>query len=257
MLRYNHRLVERKWRQIWEQDASSCRELNRACTVLIPKNDEKLDLENARLLVLSDFFVSSRLGQKPQISAFRGRESWLGSAIELGLFAHHSNIAQTRHDFGVMCRDYASENDRMMASDVLCCGRLLHAPNLNDLLGDFGGDALRLYFLFQGPPERDYTFEWHGLVSARRFIERIWQLGLTCTGEMQVNPVGLQRVVDLTDAVKARVLQKKPHTALAAIMGHLKNKSMLSKTEVGDLATLLQPFTPFLSAELRDFVTPI
>ena len=155
----------------------------------------------------------------------------------------------------VLPRDFPRfGGDRL--SSAVACGRLLGGPPLELILPDFGGDALRLFFLFQGPPERDYSFNWHGLSSAYRFVQRVWRLSQS--QEQQPAPsdaAGALRA--LTAVVRARIDKRKPHTALAAIMAYLKDKTALSPVELRAVAELLRPFAPVLSAELSGLVTSV
>lgn len=261
MLRYNHGIVERKWRESWAEALGSSQKLSNTCTVLIPRTGEELDLENARLLVLTDFLGSWFLGQKPQIAMLNDQKSWLESICKLGLWAQCSANVHDVYDFGLISRDYAPKDDKIRCKEVYFCGRLLPGHDLpentmTDFLADFGADALRIYFLYLGPPDRDYTFQWDGLVSAYRFVERIWQLGLNCQAKSLQQPEN-SSLFELHAVVQARSLQKKPHTAIAAIMGFLQDKAFLTKKEVAGLAAILQTFTPFLSAELTQLVTTV
>ena len=253
MARYNHGVVERKWRVSHKFDDAK----KRVCTVLVPKESDELDLENARLLVLTDFFAALALGEKPHIICLGAKEHWPESVGGLGLVATSDLDDSATYDFGVIPRDYTSGLGQRTVAETFCPGRLLETCSLAEVFYDFGADALRVYFLYMGPPERDYVFNWHGLVSAHRFIQRVWQLGLNGFGLTTKTQLATQEVLELKSQVKARVLQRKPHIALAAIMGYLKHRSFLGRTEVLGLAEILRPFTPFLSAELTSLMATI
>lgn len=255
MLRYNHGLVEAKWRKTWEKadlEASTV-----VSVTLVPQSSAHLQLENARLLVLADFFAWVKCKARPAIGLCGAREDWLEDASRLGLVA--KGWSGQPPDLVVTPRDYPSvlPADRVPAPAILSVGRLLETEHVSlaELLGDFGGDALRVYFLYMGPPERDYRFHWYGLVSAYRFVTRLWQLGQgSCRNHSLEDPQGL---LELQVRVQDRLSKQKPHTALAAIMGYLKGKTELTSTEIRSLAALLQPFTPFVSAELLQLMAAI
>lgn len=256
MLRYNHGLVEARWREIWDQDR-----LDSAPAVsvaLVPQNSARLQLENARLLVFADFFAWVRCKGKPAIGLCGAREGWLEDASRLGLVAK-DRCGEGPYDLAVAPRDYESAlpADRAPALGILSVGRLLETESVSlaELLGDFGGDALRVYFLYMGPPERDYRFRWHGLVSAYRFVTRLWELGQGCLHNPRFGDP--QCLLGLESEVQDRLSKQKPHTALAAIMGYLKGKMGLTSTEIKGLAILLQPFTPFVSAELLQLMAAV
>ena len=44
------------------------------------------------------------------------------------------------------------------------------------ILKDMGADAMRLYILFMGPPEKDAEWQDEGLAGANRFLQRCWRL---------------------------------------------------------------------------------
>lgn len=252
MLRYNHGMVEKKWQERWALESSSARP--HACAVLVPLADESLGLENARLMVLADFF-SRTMGAAPTtISLLNCRESWLADAEELGLKARQAQPQQA-FTWAVVPRDYVQAHRGLLqAREFFLCGRLLDdgADSLPELIDDFGADALRVYFLYMGPWERDYRFRWQGLVSAYRFVERCWRLAQHLGGSSAA-----ECAADLQSDVQNRLRQGKPHTALAAVMGYIKHKEKLTAGEARVLATLLQPWTPHLSAELLELVASV
>ncbi|HBN96132.1 MAG TPA: hypothetical protein DDZ66_07510 [Firmicutes bacterium] len=256
MLRYNHGMIERKWRETWQQDQRVDQESAQVCTVPVPGDSGELGMENARLLVLTDFFSSVQLGKKAPISILGAKESWLKDTNKLGLVALNGAI-NGEYDLAVIPRDYAAAFGKLEARDTFICGRLLQSGSMRDLLPDFGADALRIYFLYMGPPARDYVFQWHGLASAYRFLSRFWELGYESVGDPGCELSETTCLLDLRVQVRRRILQRKPHTALAAIMGYIKGRSILTRTEVRVIATLLQPFTPFLSTELLQLMATI
>jgi len=253
MLRYNHTLVERKWLKTIQEEKRAAGDCPRACTVLVPGHSPGVALENARLLVLTDFFASLAWGRRFVHCALGGEKGFLDSMASLGV-APTPASGEKEFQLAVVPRDFARLGRGLAFQKVVYSGRLLGGWDLDLLHTDFGGDALRLYFLFQGPPERDYTFNWFGLVSAHRFVQRVWRLAHSLEGSANLVSGALE---ELAAVVRSRSGQAKPHTALAAIMGYLKYKTALSPWEVRAVAALLQPFAPFLSAELTSLVAPV
>ncbi len=259
MLRYNHGLVEAKWRKTWEQSSSLAKAAT-VSTIFVPQGGVRLELENARLLVWADFFAWAKWGTRTSISLRDVRADWLMDASKLGLLGN--SCCEKEFDLVVLPRDYAHpcSIDQMIARETFFVGRLLQteAFSLGDLLSDFGGDALRLYFLCMGPPERDYRFQWYGLVGSYRFVTRLWELGQeSLVADPNFDCSEPPSLLDLRTLVQERLAKQKPHTALAAIMGYLKTRTKLTRTEIRALARLLQPFTPFVSAELLQLVAAV
>lgn len=248
MLRYNHSLVERKWMELIEEQKQAQPGAPRICTVLVPGDSAEIELENARLVVLADFFAALRWPEGWVHEVCGGTEDLPRAALRLGT-APALTRTQPGFQLGVVPRDYQHLIRAVDCRETLYVGRFLGGLALDDLLLDFGGDALRIFFLFQGPPERDYQFNWYGLVSAHRFVQRVWRLAQNLT-EAAWHPWSESSLLELAALVQKRSTAGKPHTALAALMAYLKQKTALSPGEVRAVAELLRPFAPFLSAEL-------
>lgn len=255
MVRYNHSMIERKWRDHWGQDIDASEETVRACTVLVPSDSEALTLENARLLFLADFLVSSFYGARSAIAAIGVTEPWMRDAVHLGLSVQGA-VWGEQYPIAVVPRDYGYRANQLRARDILSCGRLLNTGPMSDFLPDFGVDALRVYCLYMGPPERDYVFQWQGLASAYRLVNRVWTSGQNCNNETD-ELVEQAELLELRTQVQTRLKNRKPHTALAAIMGYIKDKSVFTTKEAETIGYLLRPFAPFVSVELLDFVATV
>ncbi len=46
----------------------------------------------------------------------------------------------------------------------------------DDVIGEYGADALRLFLMFSGPLEESFPWSTKGLIGARRFIDRVYRL---------------------------------------------------------------------------------
>ncbi|NMB20328.1 MAG: hypothetical protein GX979_05635 [Firmicutes bacterium] len=258
-MRYNHGMLEAKWRGRTGSGSISVGNEMDVFVKLIPKDGKQLDLENARLLLISHFLATITTSQEPHLSIPFAFEDWLDDARGLGLRIE-GGAMDGGFDLAVFPRDFVDGLSRQSQNGrAFLCGRLLDTEGmyLTDLLPDFGVDACRIYFLSLGPLERDYQFKWHGLAGAHRFLARVWQLaqrGLQDSNDEWDEP---QECLALRQTVQGRLEQRKPHTALAAIMGHLKYRSTLPSNEVRVIAELLLPFAPFLSAELLELVAAV
>lgn len=248
MPRYNHCLVERNWREIWAQTSISPEEQVSAFTVQIPTEQKELGLENSRLLVFADFF-SSWTGKKATIFWFGANAEQMQVAKQLGLQVTVQPLITSSYNLGIVPRDYVSLARDVLCDELLFCGRFFAEIPISELLPDFGADALRIYFLYQGPPERDYQFQYTVLTSAYRFVQKIWRLSqepcFVSSSNREDEDLNL-----LHYTMIRRLQQKKPHTALAAVMEFLKDKTALTQLEVITVAKLLKPYTPFLTSEI-------
>lgn len=246
MLRYNHRIIEREMLRKWAQ--TPAHGPGGVCVLPVPRADECSDLENARLLTLADFFCLIR--------PLAGRHiHWLSSEIQvpqglerLGLSLSVAPPPGGKCQLAIISRDFAHfYPQNLCCEELVLCGRFFGNASFQELLADFGADALRVYFLYLGPLRGDYRLCWHGLAAAYRFVERVWLLAQDPLVEQYRPHPGLQT---LQSTVQARLEQKKPHTALAAVMGFLKGKRVLTSQEVEVLAIILKPYAPFLAAEM-------
>ena len=128
----------------------------------------------------------------------------------------------------------------------------------DDLVRDYGCDALRLYELFVGPPELDSEWDDRGIEGVYRFINRFWKLvmdskeaNVTATDEMV--KLRHRMVHDITTRLESFSL----NTVISGFMEYNNKFIDLAKKEGGiDLETLsnavilLAPFAPHVSAEL-------
>jgi leucyl-tRNA synthetase len=160
----------------------------------------------------------------------------------------------------------------------------------DDMIGQFGADALRLYVMFVAPPEKEVEWTDSGLEGAFRFLHRVWRMVVHLAPAVRsaADPTGF----DLTSSQRA--LRRKTHdtirrvtqaidprmhlnTAIAALMelvndlyafaesagvrpsGHpdeppavLDDRATAAvlREAVDALVRLLAPFVPHLSEEL-------
>jgi leucyl-tRNA synthetase len=149
----------------------------------------------------------------------------------------------------------------------------------DEMIKNYGTDALRLFILFAAPPEKEFAWSEDGIEGSFRFLVRVWQLFKESQDLFHVAKGETVKAAPLDQASYAR-LQKKMHqtirkvgedigkrfhlnTAISAIMEFTntlkKEKEILKNSESGrallkdglkNLALLLSPFTPHLGEEL-------
>ena len=249
MSRYNHRISERKWRSNW----SYPKETNRHyLTALVPNKGDSVSLENARLLIYADFY--RRIHQNiPTLYAAAADETLLQQARDLGVLLHTEPAPE--YEFCVAPRDYLYLVEKEAVGDMLLCGRFLTDGFASDLLPDYGADALRLFFLFQGPPQRDYCLNLQALGGAHGFVQRLWRMAHDTVERSHVASIDFQTIETLNGDVRFRIKANKPHTALAAIMGFVKQYPVLPRDRMVQIMKLMEPYTPFLSAEILNLLS--
>jgi leucyl-tRNA synthetase len=146
----------------------------------------------------------------------------------------------------------------------------------DEMIREYGADALRLFILFASPPEKEFAWAEDGIEGSFRFLNRVWssvEEGRELFGAGARRPIG-------RDTSAGSVLLKKAHqtirkvtediekrfhlnTAVSSIMELYnlirKERDELRQSEEGravvrfaleSMIVLLSPFTPHLAEEL-------
>jgi len=136
----------------------------------------------------------------------------------------------------------------------------------DELIDKYGGDTVRLYTLFIGPPEKDAEWSDRGVEGAYRFLGRVWRLveQVTTSPRHQVtsgDSVKLRRKTHQTIKKVTEDIERGFHfnTAISAVM-ELVNEVYLEianqkessdiKEAVETTVILLAPFVPHIAEEL-------
>ncbi len=136
-----------------------------------------------------------------------------------------------------------------------------------DMLKEFGADAVRLYILFSAPPERDFEWREEGIAGAHRFLKRLYTFvvqnlkylkgeGKDGRGDREYLRKVYKTVKKYEDDLKRNF---QFNTAIASLM-ELFNETLKAKEEgvspralregLEVLLKLLYPITPHLCEEL-------
>ncbi|HEX4447961.1 MAG TPA: leucine--tRNA ligase, partial [Polyangiaceae bacterium] len=127
--------------------------------------------------------------------------------------------------------------------------------NPDDIVRDYGADALRVYEMFMGPLEQVKPWQTSGLEGVRRFLDRVWHVG---TGPLTDAPEAYD---DATRRLVHKAIRKVTHdieglrfnTAISTMMiltRHLAGLEKVPRPAARDLALLLSPFAPHLAEEI-------
>ena len=130
--------------------------------------------------------------------------------------------------------------------------------NPDDMVEQYGTDALRLYMMFMGPPELDCEWQDAGLEGMKRFLNRLWDY---LTDAATLLPAGAQqdaavtqRFQKLLKEYQERLTYYKPNTAISALMEWLNDatakKMQLSKETIKELLVSISVLTPHIATEL-------
>ena len=127
----------------------------------------------------------------------------------------------------------------------------------DDLIREYGCDALRLYEMFVGPPELDSEWDERGIDGVYRFLTRFWRLVCeNCAKDVsetrQLLRIRHQIVYTLTERLKSFSL----NTVVSGFMEYtnklldLSTKGGVDHETLKVFVQLLAPFAPHISEEL-------
>jgi len=146
----------------------------------------------------------------------------------------------------------------------------------DEMIKNYGADALRLFILFAAPPEKEFAWSEDGIEGSYRFICRVWQTfgesrdvfdksNASEAAPDQASYTRLQKKMHQTIKKVSEDIEKRFHlnTAISSIMeftntlrkekDHLKNSAAgrtLVRQALENLVLLLAPFTPRVCEEM-------
>ena len=132
----------------------------------------------------------------------------------------------------------------------------------DDLIEDYGCDALRMYELFVGPPEMDAEWDDRGIDGVRRFLTRFYNL-VSDSASKSIAPtdelikIRNKMVYDITTRIDNFSL----NTVVSGFMEYTnklldiaKNIGGIDKDTCNVIVTLLAPFAPHMAEELWELL---
>jgi leucyl-tRNA synthetase len=127
--------------------------------------------------------------------------------------------------------------------------------NPDDVVGQYGADALRLYEMFMGPLEQMKPWQTKGIEGVSRFLDRVWNVS---TGPLTSDPAAYD---EATRKLVHKTIQKvtsdieglRFNTSISAMMILVKHLGALDAVPldaVKSLALILSPFAPHIGEEI-------
>ena len=127
----------------------------------------------------------------------------------------------------------------------------------DDLVSDYGCDALRLYELFVGPPELDADWDDRGIEGVARFLNKFYKLVMdnkdkNVEADRELLRVRANLISDIEQRFNAFIL----NTVIAGFMEYnnklieLGKKNSVDKETLKAFTILLAPFAPHIGEEL-------
>ncbi len=127
--------------------------------------------------------------------------------------------------------------------------------NPDDMVTEYGADALRTYELFIGDYEKDAVWQETGLKGCKRFLDKVERLGEKLNDQEGYTPE-LENIINKTiKKVTEDIVSMKYNTAVSALM-ILANAydaiNTISRSDYLLLISLLNPMAPHLTEELNE-----
>jgi len=132
--------------------------------------------------------------------------------------------------------------------------------NPDEMMDQFGADAVRLYEMFMGPLEAVKPWSTRGVEGVTRFLERVWRLIVNEEGKLSRNVVGTvpalehQRLLHQTiKKVTEDIEALRFNTAISQMMvltNELTKAEQRPRAVLESFVLILAPFAPHLAEEL-------
>ncbi len=125
--------------------------------------------------------------------------------------------------------------------------------NPEEVIGDYGADAFRVYEMFMGPFSQSIAWNTKGVVGSRRFLDKIWKL------QFKVSETGsgnkkIDRLVHKTIKKVAEDIDNfKFNTAISSLMivaNELEKEETIKKSDYLKLISVFSPFAPHMCEEI-------
>jgi leucyl-tRNA synthetase len=130
----------------------------------------------------------------------------------------------------------------------------------DELLEQYGADALRLYILFMGPADQDKEWQETGVEGTSRFLHRLWRV---VHEELEREPTGVtagtplarkahETIAKVSDDIERRFVFNTPVSAVMELVNELSKApdDPASRFAAETAVSLIQPYAPHVAEEL-------
>ena len=126
--------------------------------------------------------------------------------------------------------------------------------NPNDMINEYGADALRTYEMFIGDYSKDASWSENGLKGCSKFLDRVWNLKDRIT-EKEEYTKEIEILINQTiKKVSEDIETLNYNTAVSALMillNKMDELDSISKKDYRTLIHLLNPFAPHMTEEIN------
>ncbi len=127
--------------------------------------------------------------------------------------------------------------------------------NPDDIIKEYGSDALRTYEMFIGDYEHDASWSENGLKGCKKFLDRIYRLGEKLNGSNQYSNETEILINQTIKKVTDDLNNMKYNTAVSALMillNELEKLDTITNKDYRTLIHLLNPIAPHITEELNE-----
>ncbi len=133
--------------------------------------------------------------------------------------------------------------------------------NPDDMIKEFGADAVRLYEMFMGPFDQSIAWSTEGVMGTRRFLEKVYKLNFKVqisnskpNPKLKIQNNKLEILLNKTiKKVTEDIENFRFNTAISTMMilaNEMEKQEEIAKSQFSNLLLILSPFAPHICEEL-------
>ena len=204
-----------------------------------PHNQKALiDSQKERYMMPVDFYVG---GAEHATRHLIYARFWHKFLCDLGVVSTSEPFAKLQH-VGLIL----AEDGRKMSK------RWGNVINPDEVVAQYGADAMRVYEMFMGPFGSAVAWSEQGLVGTRKFLSKVWDLQTKVSAQAKVGDYAAL-VQQTIKKVSDDIADFKLNTAVSALMilvNKLQEFDQIDQRTYETLLQLLAPLAPHMSEEL-------
>lgn len=169
---------------------------------------------------------------------------WVQFLYNIGLVPNKEMI-WTRISHGMIL---GSNNEKMSKSKG-------NVVNPDDIVKEYGADALRTYEMFIGDYEKDAAWSLQGLKGCKKFLDRVFRLGEKLNDSNEYSKeteILMNQTIKKVDYDLSNIKYNTAVSALMILLNELEKLDSVSKKDYRTLLHLLNPIAPHITEELNE-----
>lgn len=151
---------------------------------------------------------------------------------------------------GYVAPEEADQHDDLIVQVEKMSKSKLNGVPPDNMIQEFGADALRLYEMFMGPFDKEKLWDTKAVSGCRRFLDRFYTL--VCSDKVSDSQHGIEFAHRLVHGVRHDIENMQYNTAIAKFMefvNHISPLEAYSKEALLMATIALAPFAPHLAEE--------